>query len=168
MKGLLHSDSIWIAIVLIVAVIPNQPRAQSPSVTMRITPISYSANGVLALTVSFSADRLISLYDWGGHIYPLWGHSLHHSSITKDKRALSIKPAALIIPVFPHPADVVSTREHTYAKPLVLSVEEGGRPFIGCFRFSLQYDSSVIAGYDVGLTKLVVDSNQIEVCNHRL
>jgi hypothetical protein len=133
---------------------------------LRIAAISPNPEGEVRLRVSMELPQPQRIYSWRGHIYPIIGHGLSAEAQSASGTILSIARPPQVMPEVPHPLDVVEARTVTYEPLRLLVRTPDGRPYAGCFSIRLRYDTEQDQRFRAnGFSVLVIDSNELSVCN---
>ncbi len=132
----------------------------------RIVPKAFDDQGVLSLKLSIKLIKPARLYNWRGHIYPLWNYGLFCEVITRNRNDVKIEIMNKVMPLFPHPQDFIETDEYSYPEHLVMKIlKKNGQPYHGCLDLALIYNTEKIKKYSPNLSVLNIKSNTINVCN---
>ncbi len=132
----------------------------------KIVPILFDDQGVLKLKLSVKLTKVGKIYNWRGHIYPLWNYGLFGEIKTRNAKGVRIEIMNKVMPLFPHPMDLIETDEYSYPEPLYLKIlKENDEPYRGCLNIALIYNTEKIEHPNAKLSKLYIKSNTINVCN---
>lgn len=133
---------------------------------MIVTPISFSEEGLLQVMIHIELAEENNLYNWRGHLYPIFGSGLLFIPDKKNE-AIVATITNKIIPKFPHKQDIISTKSYKYPQLLTLQIREKNKDvFLGCLNFKLIYNTSDLHKIEQKLSSLYIESNYVTICNN--
>jgi hypothetical protein len=163
----------WLLLISFILVFSCNRKPEETAVAVSkknitITNADLDVNGQLSLHLKVNTDSLVTLYQWKGDLYPIFGRAVFLNIVEPNSKELTVERAIKVLPEAPYPSDTIRTKAYDYQRPLLLIVrEKDGTPFHGCMKFSIEYDVNKFKVPAKHLSPIKLLSDTVEVCTEK-
>lgn len=129
--------------------------------------LSAQSDAKYVISLKFSSEDEIVLYNWRESLYPVLDRILFISAVSYEGTPLKVRSTQKVIPKIYHPKDLIRFKGNYSFNKLSLEIlDSNGMAYDGCFELVAKYNTLKLSKKNIGeLSKLSIESNTIKICS---